>query len=68
MMREAWTLSAALTAEEAMDSSLDMTGGPARPLGVPRLPLLPCPFGERPAHIHVQTCLGVKTHLLTDIM
>ncbi|KAA6428531.1 MAG: hypothetical protein FRX49_01407 [Trebouxia sp. A1-2] len=44
MMREAWTLSAALTAEEAMDSSLDMTG-----FFAPKEEELP-----RPAHIQPQ--------------
>ena len=39
MMRDACTLSAALTAEEAMDSSLDMTGLPE--LRCPRVLLLP---------------------------
>ena len=50
MMREAWTLSAALTAEEAMDSSLDMTGlfAPKEEV-LPRPAVLPnFPFGTRP--------------------
>lgn len=50
MMREAWTLSAALTAEEAMDSSLDMTGFFApKEEELPRPAVLPnFPFGARP--------------------
>lgn len=47
-MRDACTLSAALTADEAMDSSLDMTGAGRGP-GLFRLSLLPFPLGDLPA-------------------
>ena len=49
MMREACTLSAALTAEEAMDSNLDMMGiFCPRELLLPKPAVLPNPLDPRP--------------------